>query len=44
MLLHYMIGVAGLYRQLTASGKNNGKPIATLVNYATHPEILGTDT
>ena len=33
----------GVIQAIAASGKNTGKPIATLVNYATHPEILGTD-
>ena len=33
----------GVIQAISASGKNQGKPIATLVNYATHPEILGTD-
>lgn len=32
----------GVIQVLAASGLNQGKPIATLVNYATHPEILGT--
>jgi hypothetical protein len=33
----------GVIQAIATSGKNAGKPIATLVNYATHPEILGTD-
>lgn len=33
----------GVIQAIATSGKNTGKPIATLVNYATHPEILGTD-
>lgn len=32
----------GVIQAIALSGKNAGKPIATLVNYATHPEILGT--
>ncbi|MCE1198583.1 MAG: hypothetical protein LWW85_06405 [Marinilabiliales bacterium] len=32
----------GVIQAIALSGKNEGKPIATLVNYATHPEILGT--
>jgi len=32
----------GVIQAIAISGKNAGKPIATLVNYATHPEILGT--
>lgn len=32
----------GVIQAIAKSGKNEGKPIATLVNYATHPEILGT--
>jgi len=32
----------GVIQAIAVSGKNAGKPIATLVNYATHPEILGT--
>ncbi|HEY5510466.1 MAG TPA: hypothetical protein VIK10_05485 [Prolixibacteraceae bacterium] len=31
----------GVIQAIALSGKNAGKPIATLVNYATHPEILG---
>ena len=33
----------GVIQAIATTGKNSGKPIATLVNYATHPEILGTD-
>jgi hypothetical protein len=32
----------GVIQAIATSGKNSGKPIATLINYATHPEILGT--
>ena len=32
----------GVIQAIATTGKNLGKPIATLVNYATHPEILGT--
>jgi hypothetical protein len=32
----------GVIQAIATSGKNAGKPIATLINYATHPEILGT--
>ncbi len=32
----------GVIQAIATTGKNAGKPIATLVNYATHPEILGT--
>ncbi len=32
----------GVIQAIASSGENKGKPIATLVNYATHPEILGT--
>lgn len=32
----------GVIQAIATGGKNAGKPIATLVNYATHPEILGT--
>ena len=32
----------GVIQAISSSGKNEGKPIVTLVNYATHPEILGT--
>ena len=33
----------GVIQAVATSGKNSGKPIATLINYAIHPEILGTD-
>ncbi|MEI6677065.1 MAG: hypothetical protein WCL21_00575 [Mariniphaga sp.] len=33
----------GVIQAIAVSGKNKGKPIVTLVNYAIHPEILGTD-
>ncbi|MEI6142752.1 MAG: hypothetical protein WCP85_25985, partial [Mariniphaga sp.] len=33
----------GVIQAVATSGKNIGKPIATLINYAIHPEILGTD-
>lgn len=33
----------GVIQAIATSGANKGKPIVTLVNYATHPEILGTD-
>lgn len=32
----------GVIQALATSGENKGKILATLVNYATHPEILGT--
>jgi hypothetical protein len=32
----------GIMQAIAASGENKGKVLATLVNYATHPEILGT--
>ena len=32
----------GVMQAVATSGENKGKTIATLVNYATHPEILGT--
>lgn len=32
----------GIIQAIATTGQNAGKPIATLVNYATHPEILGT--
>ena len=32
----------GVIQAIATTGKNAGKPIVTLVNYATHPEILGT--
>lgn len=33
----------GVIQFIAAAGKNKGKAIATLVNYATHPEIIGPD-
>jgi len=33
----------GVIQAIATSGTNKGKPIVTLVNYATHPEILGTE-
>lgn len=32
----------GVIQAIAASGVNKGKPIATLVNYAIHPEIIGS--
>lgn len=32
----------GVIQAIAATGKHKGEKIATLVNYATHPEILGT--
>lgn len=32
----------GVIQAITTSGKNKGKAIATLVNYAIHPEVLGS--
>lgn len=32
----------GVIQAIATSGKNNGKPIATLVNYAIHPEVIGS--
>ncbi len=32
----------GVIQAIATTGENKGKPIATLVNYATHPEIMGT--
>lgn len=32
----------GVMQFIASEGKSKGKTIATLVNYATHPEILGT--
>ncbi|HSH19430.1 MAG TPA: hypothetical protein VLA03_03205, partial [Draconibacterium sp.] len=32
----------GVIQAIATTGSNKGKPIATLINYATHPEILGT--
>jgi hypothetical protein len=31
----------GVIQAMATSGPNTGKPIATLVNYAVHPEVLG---
>lgn len=33
----------GVIQAIATTENKKGKPIATLVNYATHPEILGTD-
>lgn len=33
----------GIIQAIATTGANKGKPIVTLVNYAIHPEILGTD-
>ena len=33
----------GVIQSISTSGKSKGKVIATLVNYATHPEIIGSD-
>ena len=33
----------GVIQALATTGINKGKPIATLVNYATHPEVLGSE-
>jgi hypothetical protein len=33
----------GVIQAVSTSGTNKGKTIATLVNYATHPEVLGND-
>jgi len=32
----------GIIQPVAVSGKNAGKPIATLVNYAIHPEVIGS--
>ncbi len=32
----------GVIQAIAESGKNKGKPIATLVNYAIHPEVIGS--
>ncbi len=32
----------GIIQALATGGKNAGKPIATLVNYAIHPEVIGS--
>ncbi|MCK5134202.1 MAG: hypothetical protein KAR19_00325 [Bacteroidales bacterium] len=33
----------GVIQAIATSGQNKGKPIVTLVNYATHPEIIGSN-
>ena len=33
----------GVIQAIATDGKNKGNPIVTLVNYATHPEIIGSD-
>lgn len=33
----------GVIQAISSTGSNKGKPLFTLVNYAIHPEILGTD-
>jgi hypothetical protein len=33
----------GVIQAIAAGGENQGNPIATLVNYATHPEIIGSE-
>jgi len=33
----------GVIQAIATSGKNKDQPIVTLVNYATHPEIIGPD-
>ena len=33
----------GVIQAIAAGGVNKGKPIATLVNYAIHPEVIGPD-
>jgi hypothetical protein len=32
----------GVIQAIATSGKDNGKPVVTLVNYAIHPEVMGT--
>ncbi len=32
----------GVIQAIAEGGKDNGKPIATLVNYAVHPEVIGS--
>jgi hypothetical protein len=32
----------GVIQAVVSTGKNKGKPIVTLVNYAIHPEVMGT--
>jgi hypothetical protein len=33
----------GVIQAVSSTGTNKGKPIATLVNYAVHPEVIGAD-
>ena len=33
----------GVMQAIATGGQNQGNPIVTLVNYATHPEIIGSD-
>jgi len=33
----------GVIQAIASGGENSGKPIATLVNYATHPEVIGSE-
>jgi len=33
----------GVIQPVAAAGSNKGKPIATLINYASHPEIIGSE-
>ncbi len=33
----------GILQAIATGGENQGKAIATLINYATHPEIIGSD-
>ena len=33
----------GIIQAIATTGNNKGKPIATLVNYAVHPEVIGPD-
>lgn len=33
----------GVIQAIAATGKNKGKPFATLVNYAIHPEVIGSE-
>ena len=33
----------GVIQAIATSGKQQGKPIVTLVNYAVHPEVIGSD-
>ena len=33
----------GVIQAIAKTGKNKGKPVATLVNYAVHPEVIGSD-